>query len=328
MTTEEHVMHLLERAKPRFDQQDLSPRVDASGYLDTLEQRSSTIMSEPDVSTHSTQRLWLGLAAAAAVVALIGALLLVNREDDPVPVDEPDPTTVPSATESEQTTPPTEEPTTTTGAPATTTTSPPAPATTLFTVPTGVPEISEWRDGIPLFQAIGDGSALVDLEQTVSTPQVLEATNQTGSSGAFSVRLLDADRTVTELVVDNDGARSGSYLVNLEQLDVAHIAVTADGDWSLNLYDPDVNVEQWSGTEPFRTAGPDVVRFTGDATTVVFVSGRNEPFVISTYDAVTGIETIADGTGPAEVDLSLPAGPVSVVVEATGNWSFEPATSG
>jgi len=340
MTTEDHVMHLLEQAKPAFDEQDLAPRVDASGYLDTLEQRSSTIMSEPDVSTHSPRRLWMGVAAAAVVIALVGALLLVNRGDDPVPVDEPDPTTAPTEPEettTEETTPTSQEqtitntsepPATTTSTTITTTiTTTTAPTTTVFTVPSGVPEIVEWRNDV-FFQAISDGPALVDLGRVLSTPQVLEATNQTGSSGAFSVRLLDADRNVIELVVDEEGARSGSYLVNLEQQDAAYLAVAADGDWSINLFDPSVNVDQWSGTEPLANAGPDVIRYMGDAVTVVFATGREEPFVMSTYDATAGAETIVEGTGPAEIDLDVPAGPISIVLEVTGNWTLEPVPGG
>ena len=339
MTTEDHVMHLLEQARPAFDQQDLAPRVDASGYLDTLEQRSSSIMSEPDVSSHSPQRLWMGVAAAAIVIALVGALLLVNRGDESVPVDDPDPTIVPTEPEqttTDETTPTSQEqtitstfetPTTTTSTTTTTTTTATAPTTTVFTVPSGVPEIVEWRNDV-FFQAISDGPALVDLERVLSTPQVLEATNQTGSSGAFSVRLLDADRNVIELVVDEDGARSGSYLVNLEQQGAAYVAVAADGDWSINLFDPSVNVDQWSGTEPLANAGPDVIRYTGDAMTVVFATGREEPFVISTYDATAGAETIAEGTGPAEIDLDIPAGPISIVLEVTGNWTLEPEPGG
>ena len=195
-------------------------------------------------------------------------------------------------------------------------------------MPTGSPDVSEWREGLPLFQAIGDVSSLVDLERTISTPQVIEATNQTGSSDAFSVRLLDADQQELELVVVADGARSGSYLVNLDGKEFDSVAVTADGDWSLNLYDPTVNLEQWDGSEPFSSAGPDVVTYTGDQATVTFSTSRDEPFVISSYDVDAGLEVLAEQAGPADISIDLPAGPVLIVVEADGNWTLETTPGG
>lgn len=141
-------------------------------------------------------------------------------------------------------------------------------------------------------------------------------------------RLLDPDLEELELVVDNDGARSSGYLVNLDMQDVADIAVTADGDWNVNFFDPEINADQWDGTEILDNAGPDVVRFTGEATTVVFRTAREEPFAISTYDAETGLETLVEGLGPADADVELPAGPVSVVIDAAGNWSLDPAPGG
>ena len=139
----------------------------------------------------------------------------------------------------------------------------------------------------------------------------------------FPVRILDADQQELELVVGAEGARSGSYLVNLDGQEFNALAVTADGDWSFNLYDPSINITQWDGLEPFSSVGPDVITYTGDQATVTFSTTRDEPFLISTYDADAGLEALAEQAGPADVTIDLPAGPVLIVVEANGNWTLE-----
>lgn len=338
MTTEERVMSLFDQANPVPDPGHSTPTTTASGYLDTLKRESSTMTLSTNDPDNSPRRLWMGVAAAAAAAAvLVGGLVVANRSDeDPGPADVPTTTTEPVTTDvtapppattvaPETTLPATTVAPTTTVAPETTV----APSTTVaFSVPTGSPDVSEWREGIPFFQAIGDVSSLVDLERTISTPQVIAATNQTGSSGAFSVRILDAAQQELELVVGLEGARSGSYLVNLDGQDFTALAVTADGDWSLNLFDPTINITQWNGAEPFASAGPDVITYTGDQATVIFNTSRDDPFVISAYDAETGLEVLVEQVGPGDVSVELPAGPVLIVVEANGNWTFEAAPGG
>jgi hypothetical protein len=88
--TEDEVMRLLKRADPaRVD--DRGPTVDATGYLATLRARSSNVTlidTEPTPTRPDTshRRLYIGLAAAAAVVAiLVGALVYVGRSDSNEP---------------------------------------------------------------------------------------------------------------------------------------------------------------------------------------------------------------------------------------------------
>lgn len=338
MTTEERVMSLFDQANPVPDPGHSKPTTTASGYLDTLKRESSTMTLSTNDPDTSPRRLWMGVAAAAAAAAvLVGGLVVANRSDeDPGPADVPTTTTEPVTTDvtapppattvaPETTLPATTVAPTTTVAPETTV----APSTTVaFSVPTGSPDVSEWREGIPFFQAIGDVSSLVDLERTISTPQVIAATNQTGSSDAFSVRILDVAQEELELVVGSEGARSGSYLVNLDGQDFDALAVTADGDWSLNMYDPTINITQWNGAEPFASAGPDVITYTGDQATVIFNTSRDDPFVISAYDAESGLNALVEQVGPGDVNVELPTGPVLIVVEANGNWTLDAAPGG
>jgi len=82
--TEEEATRLLKRADPaRFD--DRVPLVDAAGYLAALRTRSTTVTlidTEPNPTRPEGRHRWPIIAvAAAAVVAVVGALVLAARED-------------------------------------------------------------------------------------------------------------------------------------------------------------------------------------------------------------------------------------------------------
>ncbi len=86
MITDDDVMRLFERADPaRRD--DNAPAADAAGCIATLRTRSSNVTlidTEPTMPGPKTGHRWPIIAAAAAVAAiLVGALVLVARDDDP-----------------------------------------------------------------------------------------------------------------------------------------------------------------------------------------------------------------------------------------------------
>jgi hypothetical protein len=100
MTTEPDVMRLFEQANPVPDTGGIAPMVSASGYLDTLERKSSTVTftpiqpDAPEQQNSNTKRPWLMVASAVAALALVGALVFAGTgsDEDPVPADQPEPT--------------------------------------------------------------------------------------------------------------------------------------------------------------------------------------------------------------------------------------------
>ncbi len=336
MTTEQRVMRLFEQADPVPHPDAVAPPTSASTYLAILEQKGSTVtLSSTDSDTPETspRRVWmLAGAAALAIVATVGALVVASRSDGPAPVDRPAttsdaPTTnpIPESTIPETSAPETSAPETT-QAPATTQALVDTTARA-FEVPTGVPDFSEsidGPDGLPVFfSAKGSGDALVDLGRVISSPHLIQAMNFTGTSDAYSVRALGPDQQEVELIVGPDGARSGDYLINVDQEEIAYFAVLADGGWNLNLYEPRNNFNVWDGAEIYNNAGPDVVTYTGDAVTVSFSSARDTPITIRTFTDEGGVELQLEAQGPIDGMIELPAGPVAIVIEADGNWSIE-----
>lgn len=89
MITDDEVMRLFERADPaRGDH--VAPVIDAAGYLDALQTRSSTVVTietTPSPTEPTNRHRWrFTAAAAAAVVAIgVGALILAARDDETEP---------------------------------------------------------------------------------------------------------------------------------------------------------------------------------------------------------------------------------------------------
>jgi uncharacterized surface protein with fasciclin (FAS1) repeats len=101
MTTDDRVMRLFEQANPVPDPGEIAPKVSASSYLDTIERKSTTMTVttiEPEAPEHHDahpRRPWLLAAAAAAALLLVAGLIVIGArpDDDPVPADQPRPST-------------------------------------------------------------------------------------------------------------------------------------------------------------------------------------------------------------------------------------------
>lgn len=100
MTTEPDVMRLFEQANPVPATGGIAPMVSASGYLETLERKSSTMTftpiqpDAPERQNTNSKRPWLMVAAAVVTLALVGALIFAGSrsDEDLVPADHPEPT--------------------------------------------------------------------------------------------------------------------------------------------------------------------------------------------------------------------------------------------
>ncbi len=90
MNTDDRLMDVLERANPVPPETTRSIGVNATRYLEDIQQRSLTVTSTRPTETATTRR-WAMMGAAAAVVALIvgGAFLIRGDDENPV-VDTPD----------------------------------------------------------------------------------------------------------------------------------------------------------------------------------------------------------------------------------------------
>jgi hypothetical protein len=93
--TDDEVLQLFERADPARAS-DVTPKVDAAGYLDALRTRSTdmTLVENPPRRSDGKPRTprWLLLSAAAAVVVVVlGTLVVANRDESPAVVTDQTP---------------------------------------------------------------------------------------------------------------------------------------------------------------------------------------------------------------------------------------------
>jgi hypothetical protein len=98
LITDDEVMRVLEQANPA-SVDDPIPMLDVAGYRDVLDARNTTMTltdNEPTTSEPSSARRWPILIAAAAVVLVVGVLVVFDGDDSEIEVPAAPPSTVPS----------------------------------------------------------------------------------------------------------------------------------------------------------------------------------------------------------------------------------------
>jgi hypothetical protein len=166
----------------------------------------------------------------------------------------------------------------------------------------------------------GTGSQTVQVDP-ITGPTIIAVRHD--GTGTFSVQPQQGGVPAgAPLFAEVTGAWSGRYLVGLGGT-ISAFAVTADGDWTLR-------VQQRSSAIAFEPAAgvagdrPEVVNYGEDvAGTVAVTYDGSGPIVIRAV-TVSGPQDLVNEAGPFSGDVTLPAGPGFITVDASGAWSITP----
>jgi hypothetical protein len=163
----------------------------------------------------------------------------------------------------------------------------------------------------------GDGSAARPVDP-ITAPTIVRVTH--AGSAEFSIQPQHGGVAVGEPLLTTTGPVGGRYLVGLGGT-ISSFAITADGAWTLELNAASTAVPLAPGT-PASGDTPDVVAYItpepGPATVVYTGTG---PIVIR---AVTsdGPAVVIDEAAAFTGEVTLPAGPGHLLVDAVGSWTI------
>lgn len=168
----------------------------------------------------------------------------------------------------------------------------------------------------------GTGSEVIAVSPA-SGPSIVVVTHD--GAGEFSIQPQNAGAPIGQPFAVGAGAIAGSYLVVFTS-PVSDFAVTADGAWTVEV--------AGAATAPALAADAATA---GDQPGVLAVSGPDEfPLavdyqgsgrIVVTMFSASGLQTIVDETGPFTGEVTLPAGPGYVGVDAAGAWTLIPAAA-
>jgi hypothetical protein len=163
----------------------------------------------------------------------------------------------------------------------------------------------------------GDGSAAQPVDP-ITAPTIVRVTHD--GSGEFSVQPQHGGVAAGDPLITTTGPADGRYLVGLGGT-ISAFAVTADGAWTLELHAASTALPLAPGS-PVSGDTPDVVAYasTDPGPATVEYAGPG-PIVIR---AVTsgGPAVIVDEAGAFTGDITLPAGPAHLLVDAIGPWTI------
>lgn len=168
--------------------------------------------------------------------------------------------------------------------------------------------------------ASGTGSDVVAVSPATG-PSIVSVTHD--GAGDFSVQPQNAGAPIGEPFAVATGAVSGEYLVVFTS-PVSDFAVTADGAWTVDVAaassaPPFAADAPTTGDAPVVLATPDA----GDLSASVDYQGSGR-IVVSTFTAA-GLQILVDETGPFVGDVTVPAGPGYLGIDAVGPWTIAPA---
>ena len=163
----------------------------------------------------------------------------------------------------------------------------------------------------------GDGSAARPVDP-ITAPTIVRVTH--AGSGEFSIQPQHGGVAVGAPLLTTTGPADGRYLVGLGGT-ISSFAITADGAWTLDLKAASTALPLAPGS-PATGDTPDVVAYTtaepGPATIADTGTG---PIVIR---AVTsgGPAVVVDEATAFTGEVTLPAGPAHLLVDAVGPWTI------
>jgi len=155
----------------------------------------------------------------------------------------------------------------------------------------------------------------------------LLAISYTGAEN-FVVQSLDSAGQMQDLIVNTIGAYNGKRLI-LPQAPISAFKVTASGPWSMTLEDVRT-ARTWNGATPLTGTGDDVIIEPGSIGKMVaakIVDAAADNFIVKliTSDGTDSqSDLLVNEIGPWSGTEAIPAGTVSIEVQASGAWSISP----
>lgn len=156
----------------------------------------------------------------------------------------------------------------------------------------------------------------------ITAPTIVAVTHD--GSGPFSVQPQQGGVSAGEPLLAVTGAWTGRYLVGLGGT-LSSFAVTADGNWTIEIQPIDSALSLTPQTS-VSGAASDVVRSADtEAVPVTIDYTGSGPIVVSAISG-SGAEVLVDEAGAFAGQVTLPAGPGYVTVDAAGPWTiaYEP----
>lgn len=187
-----------------------------------------------------------------------------------------------------------------------------APCSTGTTTPSASPA----KTVVPID---GVGDRRVGLPGNLSLPLIVHARH--GGSGSFVVRGVDASGSDTQVLGTALGAYDGTFAVGFVDACATptvglHVATT--GRWHLDIADARLAPRYGNGV---AGRGDSVLSYVGKAAKALMTYTGRSRFDVTTYGA-EGPKLLARSTGAFQGIVSIPTGPVFIVVTADSAWTI------
>lgn len=190
------------------------------------------------------------------------------------------------------------------------------------TAPTVAPSTAPSQT-LASFQGAGSGIRPVD---PITAPTIVRVTHD--GAGAFSVQPQQGGVPAGDPLFDVTGAWSGRYLVGLGGT-ISAFAVTADGNWTIEIQSIDTALPLSLAT-PVSAGASEVARWADTEAVSVIVDYTGAGPIVVRAISGSGTEVLVDEAGPFAGEVTLPAGPGYITVDAAGPWTvgyIAPATA-
>ncbi len=166
----------------------------------------------------------------------------------------------------------------------------------------------------------GTGDSVVKIPaQFASQPALVLATHN--GSANFIVESLDSSNATSGLFVDTIGSYNGMVPVNFTGSSGAvGLKITADGTWTLTFKDA-------STARPFTSSiagkGDEVLLYHGNTGTAAITNNGSANFIVTAYGTDgSSPNLLIDEIGHYNGSQPFSSGPMFIVVQADGNWTF------
>jgi hypothetical protein len=168
----------------------------------------------------------------------------------------------------------------------------------------------------------GTGNQLVQVSP-ITTPTIVRITHD--GAGDFVVQPQQGGVSAGDAIVDVTGSWSGRHLVGVGGT-VTAFAVTADGSWTVTV-EPRSSALTFDAAAGVSGESPDVVAYEDSAEWPAMVAYDGTGPIVIRAVTVSGAVELVSETGPFSGQITVPAGPGFITVDAVGSWSLAPPGS-
>lgn len=186
-----------------------------------------------------------------------------------------------------------------------------APAETATTAPD--PYSERFGSFAPIAEA-GTGDSVIQLPAEADAA-LITATHK--GSANFVLQTLDGSNQMSELLVNEIGAYSGTVSYGLMGDESGMLQITADGAWTVQIA-PITAAPLAAG--PLKGSGDAVYKYEGPAAVAAITHTGTANFVVHQSDG-TWPNLLINEIGPYEGSVPLMAGPSLLLITADGAWT-------